>query len=348
MNSQSKSAYANPERVETELMKIDCYAHLIPPNIKRLFLKKGLSFPDILESNPALYDLEVRFRIMDHYPDVFQVLTLPGASVDDFAGPLESVDLAKRINDEMAELVFKYPDRFAAGVAVLPMSNIDAALREIDRAINDLKLRGILIRIPINGKPVDRAEFMPVYERMCQHNLPIWFHPERSPKIPDYPDESESKYVVWHLWGLLWETTVSMTRLVFSGVLQRYPTLKMITHHCGAMVPFFSERITHHYYGREMRTKANDTVGLSEMPIEYFRRFYADTVVLENTPALMCGYHFFGPEHLLFGTDAPMDAQLGHYSTQYTIEAIERMDIPDADKKKIFRDNARRLMRLAV
>jgi len=328
-------------------MKIDIYAHLMPPKFKEIMFQKQANIKEVRTIN-SLYDLETRFRIMDKYPDVVQVLTFPGASVDDLAEPGEAVDLAKRINDEMAELVYKYPDRFAAGVAVLPMSDINAALNEVDRAINELKLRGILLRIPINGKPVDRAEFMPLYEKMCQYNLPIWFHPQSSPKRADYADETGSKYIIWHLWGLLWETTISMTRLVFSGVLEKYPKLKIITHHCGAMVPYFSERIVNHYNMSEMRNKTNFKVGLTEPPIEYFRRFYNDTAIIGNTPALMCAYHFFGAEHLLFGTDAPMDSQLGDYGTKRTISAIEQMDIPDADKKKIFEDNARQLLRLPV
>jgi aminocarboxymuconate-semialdehyde decarboxylase len=246
----------------------------------------------------------------------------------------------------MAELVDKYPDRFVAGVAVLPMIDIDAALGEIDRALNELKLRGILLRIPINGKPVDRPELFPIYEKMCQHDLPIWFHPHRNPKVPDYPDESESKYIIWHLWGLVFETTISMTRLIFSKVMDKFPELKIIAHHCGAMVPYFSERIINHYNQSEMLNKTDFKVGLTEPPIEYFRRFYTDTAIIGNTPALMCAYRFYGPDHLLFGTDAPFDAQLGAYGTPRTIDAIEHMDIPDEDKKKIFENNARKLLRL--
>lgn len=328
-------------------MKIDIYAHLIPPRLKDLMFKKQKTIQE-LQTNAGVHDLETRFRIMDKFPDVMQVLTVPGATVDELAEPGGAVDLARKVNDEMAELIFKYPDRFAAGVAVLATSNIDASLKEIDRAVNDLKLRGILLRIPINGKPVDRPEFLPLYEKMCQHNLPIWWHPSSSPKKADYPDEAESKYIIWHLWGLVWETTVSMTRLVFSGVMEKFPKLKIITHHCGAMVPYFADRIVNHYNMHEMRNKANYNVGLTAHPIEYFRRFYNDTGLVGNTPGLMCAYHFFGADHLLFGSDAPFDPQFGAYGTRRTIEAIEQMDISDAEKKQIFEDNARKLMRLPV
>ena len=329
-------------------MKIDIYCHLIPPKLKELVLEKQKTIREIT-TNVCLYDLDARFRVMDRYPDLVQVLTLPGATPDELAAGRESpIDVARRINDAMAELVDKYPYRFAAGVAVLPTSDIDASLKEIDRAVKELKLRGILLRIPINGKPVDSPEFFPLYEKMCELNLPIWFHPQRSPRVPDYPGETESKFLIWHLWGLVVESTYSMTRLVMSGVMQRYPDLKIIIHHCGAMVPFFSERITNHYHQSEMRNKTTFTAGLKDRPVDYFRKFFTDTAIIGNPSALMCAYDFYGADQMLFGTDAPFDAQLGDYGTRRTIEAVERMEIPAEDKKKIFEDNARKLLRLPV
>jgi aminocarboxymuconate-semialdehyde decarboxylase len=328
-------------------MKIDIYCHLIPPKLKDLMFEKQKSIRE-LRTNVCLYDLDERFRLMDRYPDLIQVLTVPGATPDDLAGPKGAVDLAKKINDELAELVDKYPWRFAGAAAVLPTSNIDASLKEIDRAVNELKLRGILLRVPINGKPVDRPEFLPLYQKMCELNLPIWFHPHKSPKVPDYPDETESKYIIWHMWGLVVESTYSMTRLVFSGVMEKFPKLKIIIHHCGAMVPYFSERITNHYNQSEMRNKTTFTVGLTETPADYFRRFYTDTALIGNTPALMCAYDFYGAEKMLFGTDSPFDAQLGDYGTKRTIQAVEQMGIPDEEKRMIFEGNARKLLRLPV
>lgn len=328
-------------------MKIDIYSHLIPPKLKDLMFEKQKTIRE-LQTNVCLYDLESRFRVMDRYPDLVQVLTVPGATPDDLAGSEGAVDLSRRINDEMAELVDKYPYRFAGGVAVLPTSNIDACLEEIERAVKELKLRGILLRIPINGKPVDRPEFFPLYEKMCELNLPIWFHPHKNPRVPDYPDETESKYIMWHLWGLVVESTYSMTRLVFSGVLEKLPKLKIIIHHCGAMVPYFSERIANHYHQSEMRNKTKFTAGLTEPPEDYFRRFYTDTAIIGNTPALMCAYQFYGADHMLFGTDSPFDSQLGDYGTKRTIQAVEQMSVPEEDKKKIFESNARKLLRLPV
>jgi predicted TIM-barrel fold metal-dependent hydrolase len=335
--------------------KIDVYAHILPPKFKELLFKTATESPTLktlksrIPTLPTLFDMDERFRIMDRHPEVIQVLSVAAVSVDDLAAePKEALDLARRINDEMAELVYRYPDRFAAGTAVLPMNDMDLALKELDRAIKELKFRGVLIRIPINGKPVDRPEFMPLYEKMCQYNLPIFWHPQARRDRPDYADETESKYFIWHLWGLVYETTVSMTRLVFSGIMEQFPKLKIITHHCGAMIPYFAERIVNHYNEAEMRDKWSFKEGLTEPHIDYFRRFYNDTAILGNTPALMCAYAFCGADHLIFGTDMPFDAQMGAYGPRQTIEAIEQMEISDSDKRKIFADNARRLLRLAV
>lgn len=329
-------------------MKIDIYAHIIPPEVKDLLLALDCPGLDVVRSIPTLWDMDERFRIMDKYPGMVQVITFTGASPDRLVGTEGELDLTMRINDGLAGLVYKYPDRFAAGVAVLPMRNMDAALKELERCVNDLKLRGVELRIPINGKPVDRPEFFPLYEAMCKYNLPIWWHPQKTSKIPDYPDESESKYVVWHMWGLPYETTVSMTRMVFGGVLERFPNLKIITHHCGGMVPYFAQRIVNHYNQREMRNKYTHAVGLTQPHIEYFRKFYNDTAILGNTSALMCAYDFFGAEHILFGTDTPYDPQVGDWGIRQTIEGVEGMDIPASDKKKIFEDNARKLLRLPI
>jgi predicted TIM-barrel fold metal-dependent hydrolase len=95
--------------------------------------------------------------------------------------------------DEMAELVSKYPDRFVAAIAYLPMNNMDAALKEADGAINDLKVRSVYVNSHVNGKPLDSAEFMPLYEKMCQYNLPIYIHPQRKKDFPVYRSKKQSK-----------------------------------------------------------------------------------------------------------------------------------------------------------
>ncbi|MFC1894020.1 amidohydrolase family protein [Chloroflexota bacterium] len=342
-------------------MKIDVFSHFMPPKYRAALQKLNRKGIFLAEGAPANIDLESRFQVMDKYDDLVQVLTLTGAPVEAVGNPTEAAELAKIANDEMAELVLKYPDRFAAAVATLPMNDMDAALKELDRAVNELKLRGVLIWAPLyvydakkgqyfptEGRPIDMPELVPLYEKMTHYNLPIWIHPLREAILPDYSNEEKSKYHIWQLFGWPFETTVAMTRLVFSGILEKFPTLKIITHHCGAMVPYFERRISVSYDFAEMRLNRKYKHGLTKNPVEYFRMFYADTAISGSTPGLMCGYAFFGADHLLFGTDMPYDAQNGHVATRETIRSVEEMDIPESEKKKIFEDNARRLLRLPL
>jgi len=287
----------------------------------------------------TLWDMDMRIEIMNKFEGLVQVLTPTGPCLERDASPDDAAYLAKIYNDEMAELVLKYPDKFVAAVACLPLNNIDATLREIDRAINELGFKGINMNTPINGQPLDLPDFTPIYERMSDYNLPIWIHPTRHYSVPDYVGEDESKYALFHIFGWPYETSIGMARLVCSGILEKYPNLKFITHHAGAMIPFCAGRI--HTLGGEPHFKVKH-------PIEYFRMFYNDTALNGNTPGLMCDHAFFGTEHLFFGTDMPYGPGLGERYTRLNIDAIEGMSISDCDKRKIFEENAKVLLRLDV
>jgi len=277
-----------------------------------------------------------------------QVIAPSWPSVE-LAAPSKAVDLSKALNDEIAELVARYPERFPAGIAALPMNDIDAALAETDRAINDLRLRGVLIYTPINDKPLDSPEFMPLYEKMAQYNLPLLIHPMRNPDYPDYKGESESKYRIYNTFGWPYETSMAMTRIVFSDILKKYPNLKFVTHHCGGMIPYFAERIRQFHDLGEMRWGLKYFQGLTKAPVDYYKMFYADTALYGNAPALMCGNAFFGPDHVLFAIDFPLgDMEFGARNYRQTINAIEEMDISDEDRKKIYEGTARKLFRLPI
>lgn len=330
-------------------MKIDVFPHILPIRYKEALYRvapPGFYIQNVIESLPTLFNLDQRFQIMDEYEGLVQVLTLSAPPVEMIADAAKAVDLAKLANDEMAELVVKYPRRFAAAVACLPMNNIDAALKEADRAINDLAFRGVQLYTPINGKPLDSPEFIPLYEMMAQYGWPIWVHPQRAADHADYETENRSRYMIFHIFGWPYETAAAMTRLVFSGTLERYPDLKFITHHCGGMVPYLEQRMIGAYDHAELLRGARYKQGLSKTPIEYFKMFYYDTALYGSTGALMCGYAFCGADHMLFATDMPYDSELGHRYIRQTIQSIEQMGISESEKKKIFEDNARSLLRL--
>ncbi len=332
-------------------MKIDAFPHIMPTAYKEALYKiapNGFYLQDVIESLPTLWDLDHRLRIMDKFNGLMQILNICEPMVEHIADANASPELAMIANDAMAELVQKYPDRFPAAVACLPMNNMEAALKEVDRAIKDLKFRGVQISTPVLDKPLDSPEFMPLYKKMSEYNLPILIHPERSVDIPDYRSEKRSRYMIFSNFGWPYETTAAMTRLVFSGVFEKYPNLKILTHHCGGMVPYFAERIIGSYDHAEMLRGAKYKENLTKPPIEYFKMFYNDTAIYGNTAGLMCGYAFCGAGHLLFGTDFPYDSQYGERYTRQTIEAIDDMQITESEKKDIFENNARKLFRLPI
>ena len=332
-------------------MKIDIFPHIMPPKYGEA-LKKELpptAYSQLITTRcnqfPALADLERRFSMMDKHEDMLQVLTLTVPFVEREVEPKVATELAKIGNDELAELVEKYPDRFVGAVGNLPMNDLEAALDELDRIMAELHFKGIQLATDINGKPLDSPEFMPLYEKMDKYGLPIWLHPVRPPTVTDYSSLSVSKYRINKMLGWPYDTSAAMVHLVLSQVLKKYPNVKFVTHHCGAMIPYFDRRVATFLSGPEVE---EFTKKLDKSPIEYLKEFYNDTALNGSTAALMCGYAFFGADHIVFGTDMPLGSYGDHSGLDDVIQSIERMDIPAAEKEKIFSGNAKRLLKLQI
>ena len=185
---------------------------------------------------------------------------------------------------------------------------------------------------------------------LSTYDLPIFIHPMRLIDYPDYRTEGESKFNMQGTFGWPYETTAFIARMVFSGVMEKYPRLKIVTHHCGGMVPFFADRIEElsHLWERGLARSKGERPVMTKAIIDYFRLFYADTALYGNFSALMCGYQFFKADHLLFAADFPLgDTERGAKNLRKTVNAIEQMDITESERKQIYEDNARRLMRLS-
>jgi predicted TIM-barrel fold metal-dependent hydrolase len=333
---------------------VDVFAHILTPRyLRERNARAGASFgtqyAKYWRANPGLTDLEVRFRVMDQFPDVVQILTEAGPNVESITSPADAAECARIANDEMAELVARHPDRFATACACLPMSDVDAALGEMHRAITQLGFRGVEMFTDINGTPLDAPQFQLLFEQMQSFDLPILLHPRRTNTTADYAREDRSKFLVYTNFGWPFETSAAMARLAFGGVLERYPRLKIITHHAGGMIPFFHKRIELAWdFNVERMGYQHDGATLARPPLEYYRRFYCDTAIQGNTPALMCAYEFFGPDHMVFATDTPYDNELGARLYRETIPAVQAMPIDEEDRRKILSGNARRLFRLPV
>ncbi len=326
--------------------KIDTFCHIIPAKYKEALLKKAERpsyYLDNTKALPALSDLDIRFKVMDKYEGYRQVLSIGAPPVELIVSPREAADLARLGNDEMAELLNKYPDRFIAAIAGLPMNDVDASIQEMERTFKELKFRGVQIYSSINRKPLDRPEFLRIYEKLSQYDLPLFLHPVRDKDIPDYPDEKSARYSAFVQFGWPYETTMAMSRLVLSGIMEKYPGLKVVVHHCGAMLPFFGRRALLGV------PEPGEIMKLTHPPMDYYKKFYGDTVLGGNTPALMCGYAFFGANHMVFASDYPYpggvaraDIVLGE-----VIKSVENMNISEEDKVKIFSENTRQLLNLS-
>lgn len=334
-------------------MMIDAFAHVLPPKYlaernKRAGSGFNSQYKKYSTAVPALADLEARFRVMDQFPDVRQILTIAGPNVESITEPEDAVELARIANDEMAELVANYPERFCAAVTCLPMSDVDASLEEARRSIDELGFRGVEIFTDIRGKPVDAPELMPIYEMMQAYDLPIILHPRGTNTTPDYPGEDKSKYLVYTNFGWPYATSIAMARIAFS-VFVKYPKLKVLTHHGGGMIPFFQNRVAFSWDLHQTRMGYDhDGAPLTKPPLDYYRMFYCDTVLQGNTPALMCALDFFGEDQMLFGTDAPYDSRMGERVYSETIAAVRAMDVSEETREKIFEGNARELFRLGA
>ncbi len=228
------------------MRKIDVFTHISPPGYSEGVERLAGNLKDIGKRSrgvPMLHDLDIRFRVMDMFPGYQQVLSLPTPPIELFAQPKEGIELARIANDSMAELVRKHPDRFVGFAAALPMNDPEASLKETHRAVKDLGAKGIQIHSNVLGKPLVAAEFLPLFEAMVGYDLPIWLHPYRGADFPDYLTEQASEYEIWWTFGWPYDTSAAMARIVFAGLFDKWPTLKIIAHHMGAMVPYFAGRV---------------------------------------------------------------------------------------------------------
>ena len=250
----------------------------------------------------------------------------------------------------MADLVRRYPDRFAGFVAALPLNDPDAAVRELRRALTDLGARGFQMYTNVLGKPISAPEFHPLFETMVEHDLPIWLHPYRGADMSDYKTEALSQYEIWWTFGWPYETSVAMARLVFDGCFDRFPNLKVITHHMGAMAPYFAGRVGPGWYQLGVRTSDVDysqvLKRLTRRPLDYFKMFYADTALFGAYDATVCGLKFFGADRVLFASDAPFDPEQGPMYIRETIAIVDRLPVSDGEREQIYWKNAAALLKL--
>ena len=333
-------------------MMIDMFNHFMP---KAYHDRIAPLIPD----NPAvtafprlktLVDIEARLRLLDEFDGLQQVLSLANPPLELIAPPDRTPELARIANDALAEICRKYPDRFPTFIAAMPTNNVEASLQEIDRAIDTLGARGIQLFTNVAGKPLSNPEFRPIFQRMAQHDLPVWIHPMRGPQAADYATEKMSEDEIWFCFGWPYETTACMTRLIYSGIFDELPNLKIISHHMGGMIPYFSAKINlgfkQIFFGSPDRNPLAEERGLKRHPRDYYKMLFADTALSGEVAPMQCGHAFFGSDKVIFATDAPFDAEQGRGLIANTIAGVKALGLSSAETEQIFVGNARALLRL--
>jgi uncharacterized protein len=329
------------------MRKIDAFAHILPrPYLERLerqlektmapsqlaYYREGVFFFD-----PVLTDLEARWRKIEPYGEYAQILVLAVPPLEEVGPPEVAAEFARIANDEMADLARRFPDRFLGFAAALPLNDVEEAARELDRALTQLGALGAQMYTNVLGAPLDDPRFEPLFARLEDAGRAVWLHPTRSAAWADYPVESRSDYGLWWSIGWPYETAAALSRLVYSGHMERHPRQLVIAHHGAGMVPHFSARLAMGPGYRQVK----DT--LPQPPLDYFRRFYADTALFGAPHAVRCVLDFFGPEHVLFGTDVPLGPA---NAVEATIADIDAAGLSSEDSTAVYAGNAIRLFGL--
>jgi predicted TIM-barrel fold metal-dependent hydrolase len=217
-------------------------------------------------------------------------------------------------------------------------------IAELHRAVKDLGFLGAFVPVGPTAKRMDHPDFEDLYRTIVELDATLWLHPSRPP-LPDYMDESHSKYSEWIAIGWPYDTTTAMYRIVYSGVFNRYPTIRIVTHHHGGMVPYYAERIQSS--GVDDDTAATPDVKNAKPNIEHFKKFYCDTACNEFSPKVLeLALDFFGPERVLFGSDAPFGANDGQRFSTEVLRSIDAMKISPETRKAIMSGNTSRILKI--
>ena len=276
---------------------------------------------------PPMTDVTKRLEDMDRVGIDVEVVSLSTPNVF-FADARQQPDIARMVNDAYAELIAKHPTRFKA-FASIPMDNADAALREVHRAIDQLKMNGVILLSNIGGQPLTASAYRPFFEEANQMKLCILLHP----MLPANTDPFR-EYVLGPLVGFMFDTTLAVARMCFDGMLCDFPDIRWIVAHLGGAVPYLMERLDNGWRDfPECRAKTD------ELPSIYLKRLYYDTVNF-NSHMLMMVRDMIGADHMVMGSDYPH--LLG--SIDRAVSSVESLDIREEEKRQIFEGTARAIL----
>lgn len=329
-------------------MKIDIWTHILSPSYARHLESAGQRGPGaFLLTQRALYDIDLRRSVVDAYPGYRQVLApVPAPHVDPSLGQPGLVELVRRNNEEMAQLAAGYPDQFAGWIAATSLADPDAATEEAVRSVRELGALGVQLEEDAINLPLHEGRYEPLFAAMEQLDAGIWLHPYRTPATPGSPTET-APFLLWQVVGWPFDTTITVCRLMFGGVYDRHPDLKLIAHHGGGLIPHLSARfeLIPHAGKLDPTGRLEEQLArLQKPPAEYLKMLYVDTAMFGAEHAVRCVVDFFGADRVMFGSDAPFDTEGGSYFIRSTISDVEGAVADDAARAMIFHGNAERIL----
>jgi aminocarboxymuconate-semialdehyde decarboxylase len=272
---------------------------------------------------PPMTDVAQRLSDMDRVGIDVEVISLSTPNVF-FTDAQHQPAIARLVNDAYADLIARYPARFK-GFASIPMDAPDAALNELHRAIDELKLNGVILLSNIGGKPLTSAEYRPFFAEANRMKLCILLHPMLPANTEPFRE-----YVLGPIVGFMFDTTLAVARMCFDGMLHEFPDIRWIVGHLGGAVPYLMERMDNGW-----RDFPECRAQIDELPSVYLKRLYYDTVNF-NPHMLMMVREMIGADRMVLGSDYPH--LLG--SIERAVSSIDGLNIPEEEKQKIFEGTA--------
>jgi predicted TIM-barrel fold metal-dependent hydrolase len=281
-------------------------------------------------------DPEARLGIMHKYGIDVQALTQTVPLLSSFNAE-QAAEVCHISNSDNYELCKAYPKNFV-NISIVSLLDIKSALKEVECGISEFDCRGITIASNQKGKGLDSPEFLPFFEKAAYYDLPIFIQPTFWDSYPLV--EVEAGWANMYIFGWPFDTTQAVWRLIFGGVLDHFPSLKIVTHHCGAMLPFFAQRAINNY-----EEALSDK--LPRHLSSYWGNIYGDTALDGTVAAYPCGFAFFGPDRMMFATDYPFGLDGGERYIRQNLAGLKVMNISDEDRAKIMGENAKKLLKIS-
>ena len=301
-------------------MMFDAHAHWLPREI----IDNAHFF------SPAWGDIKRQLALMDKFHIERALLLYPTSDAYQQMGGLLKV--ARIYNNSIAEVVKRYPERFI-GAAILPVDEPEAMVTEFDRATEELGFKAISLATSFEGVYLDDDRFHPLYERAEASNTPLFVHPQT---INPIGFERVQDPLLTPVIEFVFDTTMCIGKLMTAGTLRRFPNLKFVFAHFGGVMPFIKERFDTVY---KMLRGRNIVKDLFTLPSDYLKQIYVDTSGATSPSTLMSTLEMVGAEHTLWGSDYPSNPDVSA-----SIAAIEGLDIPAEDKKRILGANIERVL----